>query len=84
MKKLKKLVLKKEVITSLSNSEMSTVKGGCSGFDLFSCAIDMSIYPGYECPITGAPDPYPSPVTGRDNTCPPRCCEYGCCETVAC
>lgn len=91
MKKLKKLVLKKDVITSLSNSEMSTVKGGCSRYDLFSCAIDMSIYPGAECPITTGtvdtypgPDPDPYPITGRDNTCPPRCCDYGCCETVNC
>lgn len=72
MKKLKRLVLKKEVITSLNDSEMLNVKGGCSRYDLFSCAIDMSIYPGYDCS--------PSPR----QTQPPRCCDYGCCETIGC
>lgn len=82
MKKLKKLVLKKEVVTSLSNSEMSTVKGGCSRYDMFSCAIDMSIYPGPQCPITGYPEPNPYPEPWY--TTPLCCCKYGCCETIRC
>lgn len=70
MKKLKKLALKKELIINLSDSEISKMQGGYSRYDLFSCAIDMPIYPGYD--YTPAPR----------RTTPPRCCDYGCCETI--
>lgn len=71
MKKLKKLTLKKETITSIGDSEMGNLKGGsdylCTGWDSCNCMSK-------ECYTTGC--------GGR--TYMPKCCYYGCCETIGC
>ena len=91
MKKLKKLVLKKEVIASLSNLEMGMVVGGDSPETVYeaNCPyppdgtyVATSYVPGPTCPDL----PFPKFTEGNcpPNTSPPRCCEYGCCETIGC
>lgn len=69
--KLKKLHLNKEVIMNLNELEMEHLKGGGSyGGAIIPCR------PSDSCP------PKVTEYTGH--TAPPRCCEYGCCETVGC
>lgn len=82
MKKLKKLVLKKEVIASLSNPEMGMVVGGYQDCTVYAtgCAtpIDGTIVapsyaPGPTCPELPPPNftEGQCPPTGQPNTCPP-------------
>lgn len=82
MKKLKKLTLKKEVIANLSEDAMGNIKGGASAV---ICIFETSI-----CGFTGGTYGYGGTHTGggggasNDCTRPPRCCNYGCCETLYC
>ena len=79
MKKIKKLILKKEIIANLSEDAMKSIKGGATficTFETCSCNFTCGGYGGGggggnksdDCP----------------HTQPPRCCEYGCCETTNC
>lgn len=84
MKKLKKLILKKEIVANLSESEMrGVVGGGYSGLLLTCCICTHS--GGYQQPKTeNAACPSKVICPSQDCTKPPRCCEYGCCETLYC
>lgn len=91
MKKLKKLVLKKEVIASLGNSEMEMVVGGNRPETVYEAncpyptdgtIVAPSYAPGPTCP--DLPPPKFTEGNCPPNTSPPRCCEYGCCETIGC
>lgn len=91
MKKLNKLVLRKEVVANLSNQDMNQLKGGtCSAFVGASCVEEtISLIDKYEClpPLKTSDRDYTCPggPTGYGgNTTPPRCCGYGCCETLVC
>lgn len=83
MKKLKKLTLKKEVIANLSEDAMGNIKGGASAA---ICIFESSL-----CGFTGGTWDGTVRNTQKcggyasdDCTKPPRCCYYGCCETVNC
>ena len=78
MKKLKKLTLKKEIITDLCKGEMNDLKGGASA-GLFGCYESGGLYPGCNSAFCGG-----GGGDGGYHTVPPRCCAYGCCETVNC
>lgn len=69
MKKLKKLKLNKEVVANLSNGEMSRVKGGAPSAVVWVCTG-----------VCGGGGGSPSAACTK----PPRCCDYGCCETLYC
>lgn len=72
MKQLKKLVLRKETIVNLNNSEMNELKGGdLSTGVLLPCAESYANCTLDNCKQLG-------------HTEPPRCCAYGCCETIGC
>ncbi|MFV0329283.1 MAG: class I lanthipeptide [Dysgonomonas sp.] len=82
MKKLKKLTLRKETIASLNEDAMGSIKGGASADCTFNSCV---------CGFTGGT--YNGTYTGGNNgggspsnncTRPPRCCNYGCCETLYC
>jgi hypothetical protein len=71
-KKLKKLVLKKDIVSKLDNAKMNQMRGG--GYptglptcDYATCGETVGVSLIKVCPTT-----------------PPICCEYGCCETVGC
>lgn len=87
MKKLSKLVLKKEIVASLSNQEMNFLKGGygtCPTARLYSCAAEVTI-DGDDCLTVNAWTCEPnSAFNDCSHTAPPRCCYYGCCETLNC
>lgn len=70
--KLKKLQLNKQLIMNLNESEMGHLKGGGASY---GGAINPC-RPSDTCP------PGPTQYTGLTGA--PRCCEYGCCETVGC
>lgn len=70
--KLKKPQLNKQVTMGLNESEMGYLKGGVVFYD-------GAIIP---CRPSGTYPPGPTRYTGHAAT--PRCCEYGCCETVGC
>lgn len=68
MKKLKKLTLNKEVVANLNKGEMASVKGGAPSAVVWLCGGG------------GGGGGSSSGV----HTKPPRCCDYGCCETLRC
>lgn len=76
MKTLKKLVLKKETVVNLAAREMNSLRGGDveNSFGYIGC---QGSYNPLDC-VEGGVTEY----TGH--TAPPRCCEFGCCETVGC
>lgn len=81
MKKLRKLTLKKEIIATLNESEMRSVVGGATADVLGYCQPNTTPYA--RCPVlysAGCGGGNPS----NDCTRPPRCCNYGCCETLYC
>ncbi|MBK5722832.1 class I lanthipeptide [Dysgonomonas sp. Marseille-P4677] len=78
MKKLKKLTLKKETIVNLNDSEMNDLRGGTIYISLINPCRN-SYAGGAYCPSTYQPSP-----GGGGHTKPPRCCAYGCCETIGC
>lgn len=76
MKKLKKLILKKETIANLNEDEMKNIVGGYRTGLPLTCAI---------CTTTlEKPKTYNCQTDDCPHTQPPRCCEYGCCETTNC
>lgn len=75
--KLKKLKLNKQTIANLSSFEMNHLKGGANSYGVITC---VESYNNYDC-IT---DTCPKPTEYTGHTAPPRCCKYGCCETIGC
>ena len=70
MKKLKKLALKKEVITNLNENEMNQVKGGGVTTIILICYPPFTEGAHWTClPCLTTPTPTPTPSTRLDGDC---------------
>lgn len=82
--KLKKLVLKKEIVVNLGVEEMNKLRGGYEGGGYEGGSHEACSYGCISKDPNNCPKPSPLPTEYTGHTAPPRCCEYGCCETIGC
>jgi natural product precursor len=83
MKKLKKIVLKKEIVTSLSSHEQSHIKGGDTGLGCALWSVLLSCFCGGGGKKEDDGDGYDGPNTGIED-CPDHSAVDSGCDAETC